>query len=150
MTDPKVAKSLDELDSLWISPEDMSSLTGQYGSIAKWNTNQQELKFVEATEPNLNFIDSDNKTVVFSIRSSGLKYNREAFPKDSYEQAARKVAGLIQQHFNKTLDLKLNPYKDIEQKVFVANGSGVQHNYEVDTWHWWMLECLDKIMRAPS
>jgi hypothetical protein len=149
MTDPKVAKSLDELDSLWISQEDMNSLTSQYGSIAKWNTNQQELKFVEATEPNLNFIDSDYKTVVFSIRSSGLSFNRDAFPNDSYEQAARRVADCITQHFSKTLNLKLNPYKDIKEKIFVANESGVQHNYEVDTWHWWMLECLDKIMKSP-
>lgn len=123
-------------------------LSAQYGSIVNWDNPKLDHGFIEATEPNLNFLDDDNKTVVFSIRSSGLLFNRDAFPNDTYEQAARRVAERIKKHFDKTLNLKLHPYKDIGEKVFVANGSGVQHNYEVDTWHWWMLECLDKIMKA--
>lgn len=146
---PKMAASLDDIDSLWISEEDMASLMAQYGSIAKWTGEQEQFKFFEATEPNLNFLDDDNRTIVFSIRSSGIAFNRDAFPNDTYEQAARRVAKCIKQHFDKTLNLKLNPYKDIEQKVFVANSEGVYHNYEVDTWHYWMLECLDKIMKSP-
>lgn len=152
MTDslnPKVVKSLDEIDSMWLSEQDIISLNAQYGSIAKWTVTQEQFKFFEATEPNLNFLDGDNKTIVFSIRSSGIAFNRDAFPNDTYDQAARRVAKCITQHFNKTLNLKLNPYKDIKEKVFVANDSGVQHNYEVDTWHYWMLECLDKIMKSP-
>lgn len=122
----------------------ISEIKAQYGSLAN---DIQEMKLVEATEPNLNFLDSDNKTVLFSIRSSGLSYNREAFPNDSFTQAAEKIAACITKNFGKTLNLKLNAYKDIEEKVFVANGEGVYHNYEVDTWHYWMLDKLSSFIK---
>jgi len=39
------------------------------------------------------------------------------------------------------------PYKDIEAKFFIVNDQGVQHNYEVDTWHYWMLNSLNELFQ---
>lgn len=93
---------------------------------------------------------------ILSVKSSGLFYNRDAFPQDTTEQAALRVYEIIRPkntNFGAVLDLNLrfNAYNEFPERYFRVNKSGVEHNYDVDTWHWWMLEHLDKIVKSmPS
>jgi hypothetical protein len=116
----------------------------QYGSIAKWFT-EDDIKIVTLDEPRLDIMDESNNAVLITLKPSGIQYNRDAFCNDTYAEAAKRVAERIRTHLNNTLNAQFLPYKDIEAKFFIVNDQGVQHNYEVDTWHYWMLNSLNEL-----
>lgn len=118
--------------------------SSQYGSLANWSDDQKELKFVEATEPSITFQHPELNEMLFSIKASGIFYNRDAFPNHTSEQAAKLIAGSIRKNFCNKLDLKLVAYKEYGERVFKVSVDGIEHNYDVDTWHWWFLEYLAK------
>jgi hypothetical protein len=121
---------------------DLYDLTAQYGSIAGWFT-EDDYNIVEDAEPRLNIMD--NNTILISLSTSGIRYNRESFPNDTYAQAAKRVAMRIRSEYNDNLKLEFSQYKGIEAKFFIVNDSGIQHNYDVDTWHYWMLNSLNEL-----
>jgi hypothetical protein len=40
--------------------------------------------------------------------------------------------------------------KLLPEQYFRVNKEGVEYSYDVDTWHWWMLEYLNKIVKSSS
>jgi len=121
----------------------------------EWNNTQSlGFKFAEPTEPSV-LIAEPNGPKVLSIKTSGITYNREQFPQDTAEQAARRVYEIMKPKTNTfgvtlDLDLKLQAYKEFPQQYFRVNKEGVEYSYDVDTWHWWMLEYLNKIVKSSS
>ena len=107
----------------------------------------------ETPEPSVEIKDPDG-VLLMSIKSSGIEYNRSAFPHDTYVQAAKKLYKRIRP-MEESLELdftfKLSPWMDFPQKQFSLTRSGLEHNFEVDTWHWWLLNELEKIVKlTPS
>lgn len=124
---------------------DLFDVAAQYGSIAKWFT-EDDIKIVKPDEPRLDIMDESN-TIVITLKPSMIQYNRDAFVNDRYAQAAKRVAECIRTQLNNTLNVQFLPYKDIEAKFFIVNDQGVHHNYEVDTWHYWMLSSLNELFQ---
>lgn len=122
--------------------------------MSEWKTNSQELKFVEPTEPSV-LIAEPNGPKILTIKTSGITYNRDEFPQDTAKQAAQRVYDVIKpkhDHVGAQLDLNLtlSAFKEHPQRKFRVNKDGVQHDYNVDTWHWWMLEYLGKLAQHSS
>lgn len=123
----------------------------------EWN---KDRSIITETEPcvlihenSYNITSTQRPQAVLTIKSSGLSYNQDAFPQDTTEQAARRVYEIIKPkhtQFGAVLDLNLTlaSYKEFPEKHFRVSKNGVEHNYDVDTWHWWMLEHLDKIVKS--
>jgi hypothetical protein len=134
------------------------SLKAQYGSLAGgWHSIpdpplQQNLKFFEETEPSISFHNSDLDAIIFTLKSSGLFYNREQFPNHTAEYAAQLVANTIKTSckYENSFDIKLRPFKEFQERHFCITKQGsITHNFEVDTWHWWFLDYLAKFMKMP-
>lgn len=122
-----------------------------------------ESQKITSTEPSVlihqnssNITATEKPQTVLTVKSSGLFYNQDAFPQDTTEQAARRVFDIIRPKYNNLiapldLNLTLDAYREFPKRYFRVNKSGVEHNYDVDTWHWWMLEHLDRIVKSmPS
>lgn len=113
----------------------------------KQNTNS-----VGESEPMMTFNDSDG--VVFTIASSKLEFNKERFPNYTYKHAAALVYKLLVSpgvrltvKNNKPFVITLSAYKDFPERNFTISKDGIDHNFHIDLWHWWMLETVSEMVR---
>ena len=107
----------------------------------------------ETPEPSVELRDSDN-VLLMSIKASGIEYNRNTFPYDTYEKAAKRIYESIKPKSDDVkLDLTfdLSRWSEFPQRNFSLSKAGLEHNFDVDTWHWWLLNELERIVkRTPS
>lgn len=105
----------------------------------------------EMPEPSVEVKDSSG-ALVMSIKASGIKYNRDSFPHDTYQQAARRVIAIIKgDHTQIDFSFDLSQWSEFPKRTFSLNVAGLEHNFEVDTWHWWVLNELEKMVKkTPS
>jgi len=135
------AKILDELDQIWGYDDGDSLFTTQDRSI-------------KVPEPSITFADSSSKQIL-AIKSSGIVYNRDAFPNDSSKQAAERVYACIKP-FSKQinqpeLNWQLDAWNEYPKRMFKASKDGIEHNFDLDLWHWWMMDHLEKLVKnMPS
>lgn len=110
--------------------------------------NQNNSNTVTQTEPAIVF--SIGGTPVFTIKSSGLQYNQEKFPNDTYQLAASRTFEALRGSLNKdgTLSIRLNAYKEHPERHFEITKDGIEHSYSTDTWHWWLLQNLEELCKA--
>ena len=105
-------------------------------------------------EPCVTFSNVDGKDIL-SVKASGIFYNRDEFPRDSYEQAAKRVYALFAP-IDPTLpqpDLswEFSAWGIYPDRKFKVGKSGIDHNYDLDTWHHWFVERLTRLVRkSPS
>lgn len=106
-------------------------------------------------EPRVTFADP-NKTEVLVLTSSGLFFNRDAFPHDSYRTAAKRAFAVIDNTMREYLtdnkrsfNFRLKEWKEFPVRQFeIACDGTITHNYDnIDTWHWWFLQALGKLVR---
>ncbi len=120
----------------------------------EWNPHDMSSAIRIENEPKVTFAAKDN-VEVFVLTSSGMLFNRELFPHDSYQQAAKRTFLVIDSILRDTLtdnsrtfNFRLKEWREFPIRNFEIAASGViTHNYEVDTWHWWFLEALGKLVR---
>lgn len=120
--------------------------TGQYGSLAR------DLNFT--AEPSMTFTGPDSKTVIM-FKSSGIQYNREQFPSDTAQQAARRVYDVIKPPVKllpqPVVNFTLHAWRDYPERTFKLSKDGIEHTFELDTWHWWLMHYLEELVkRMPS
>ena len=109
---------------------------------------QEDGDLEEVLEPAMIFYDDDSsRDIIFTLKASGLYYNKEQFPNHTYKEAAKRLAACINGSYGGTLNIVMFEYKDHETKHFKLTPDGVDHNYEIDTWHWWMLETFSQLMK---
>ena len=102
----------------------------------------------EALEPAMIFYDDDSsRDVIFTIKASGMYYNKEKFPNHTYKMAAKRLAACINGSYGGAINIVMFEYKDSTAKHFKLTADGVKHNYELDTWHWWMIETFTQLMK---
>ncbi len=105
-------------------------------------------------EPKVTFTTKDS-IEVFVLTSSGLYFNRDAFPHDSYRQAAKRTFTVLENVLRdilsdktRTFNFRLKEWKENPVRNFEIAATGtITHNYELDVWHWWFLEALSKLVR---
>ena len=89
---------------------------------------------------------------VLEFKSSCVQYNRDQYPDDSFKQAAEKVYEGLWVHSydfrtNKCITFEVPQWgPNPERKIFITP-DGITHNYEVDTWHWWVLNSVEKLIK---
>jgi hypothetical protein len=103
----------------------------------------------ETPEPTVTF--RSNAGIVVEFRPSGIFYNRTLFPSDTSLQAAQRVYDIIKplsDALPNVIDVNFTiiAWKQYPERTFCASPKGIQHNFDVDTWHWWMLEHLTKLV----
>ena len=118
--------------------------------------NRQDSVFstVEETEPKVVFRDK-NEVDVLTLTSTKLEYNRDAFSTDSYHQAAHRLFSALDDtmlsksmHQTKQVTIRLKEYKELPQRIFGVHTDGtIEHNYNLDLWHWWLLETFSDLVR---
>lgn len=118
-----------------------------------WKSEIEKVKdAIDSAEPTVNFT-TEGGVVVFSIKSSGVFYNRDEFPKDTTEQAARRVYEMIKpvSSWITQPDLKwsLSEWRENPRREFVINKNGITHNYDLDVWHHWFMEHLNRLVKRP-
>lgn len=101
-------------------------------------------------DPRKMFLDENSK-LLFTIDSSTIRYNRELFTEDSFDVAAKKIFDQIIKLFDDTLCkgccVILQEQNKNCDKYFNISFSGINHNYELDIWHWWFVHTLSKMIR---
>ena len=115
---------------------------------------QPQMGFVQPSEPKVVFKD-ENDVAVLTLSSSKLEYNRDVFSSDSYQQAAKRLFDALDRPiFSKNLktikrfDFKLVAYKEFPERMFEILSDGtINHNYDLDHWHWWLFECFSELVR---
>lgn len=123
--------------------------------LLQWDDENDYRPITHDTEPTV-LITGGSMPVILTIKSSGIFYNQDAFPHDTAGQAAQRIYDSIKTKcpdlgIELDLNLTLQSYKEYPQRKFRVNKDGVDHNYDVDTWHWWMLEYLDRLVKSmPS
>lgn len=86
--------------------------------------------------------------VIISITSDGIQYNRNLFPNHTTEQAAQLAAKALKHKTKGGKTLSLNIYVPGQKpRNFIITEYAIEHNYDVDTWHWWFLTHLFKCMK---
>lgn len=123
--------------------------------ISRWTlvNPDQPVEFASNIEPTLNFMTADGMNIL-TMSSSKLEYNRELFPNDTYRQAAARVfesfnRGLLYNFdlSERPVTLNFDPFGEHSAKHFKVHRDMIEHNYTLDTWHWWMLEELRDIIK---
>lgn len=107
-------------------------------------------------EPKMVFSDSSG-VAVLTLSSSGLLFNRDVFVNDSYTQAAKRAFAVLDSAIsetlaiNKSFSLRLRKWNHIPPReiTFFASGE-INHNYDLDNWHWWFLESLSKLIKEKQ
>ena len=106
-------------------------------------------------EPRVTFSTTDCVDV-FVLTSTAMFYNRDAFPHDSYRQAARRTFDILDRTLSsyltdgkRSFNFRLKEWKEFPIRVFEVSHTGaIAHNYDnLDTWHWWFLEALSNLIR---
>lgn len=107
-------------------------------------------------EPKIQFADKNG--VLLTIKSTGVEYNRTERPHDSYRQAAENFFNFIQErlipvggtvsHTSPIYDIGLKAWRQYEAKKFEVCRTGITHNFELDNWHWWMIDHLQTLLRT--
>lgn len=121
------------------------------GVRAQWavDPGTSEIGFHADKEPVIKFQD-ETGTEVLAVTSRGLVYNRTLFSQDTFRQAARRIYRCVVPK-DKTLviplSFKLREWNGNPERVFIMDKNGVEHNFDLDTWHWWLIDELDKLMR---
>lgn len=112
--------------------------------------------FTSNIEPTVNFMTADGMNIL-TMSSSKLEYNREMFPNDTYRQAAMKVFDSFSRGLLYNFDLSERPvtlnfdaFGEHSAKHFKVHRDAIEHNYTLDTWHWWMLEELCDIIKRGA
>lgn len=119
--------------------------------------NDEPLIFRDSVEqePKVSFADKDG--ILLTVKSSGVEYNRELHPHDSYKKAAERVFQFIEERLltaramdSKTpiYDIGLKAWTEYEARHFIITAQGVQHNFNLDNWHWWMIEHLNTLLKT--
>jgi hypothetical protein len=121
------------------------------GVLAQWavDPGTPEIGFHAEKEPCVKFQDSEGVEVL-TLKPHGMVYNRDVFSRDTFRQAALRIYKCVvpkDKSLTIPLILKLNPWKEHPERLFILDKNGVDHNFELDTWHWWMISELDKLMR---
>lgn len=105
------------------------------------------------SEPKVTFATPDN-LVVLTMTASGVAYNRDLFSSDSYLQAAKRVFSILEQFIdepmkqNKHFSIHLKNWRDFPPRDLKLDSTGaITHNYDLDTWHWWLFESLSELIR---
>lgn len=106
----------------------------------------------EIKEPAMEF--TDGKTTILRLAASGMGFNHAGFPNYTYREAAHKVFNVVVSPAvraivknKQTHSIKLVAYKSYPERYFNITPDGVEHNFDVDTWHWWMFESLNDMIK---
>jgi hypothetical protein len=123
-------------------------------SLFDWKEELKNTMTTHDAEPCVNFLIEDGVNVM-SIKSSGIVFHRDSFPNDSYEQAAKRVYNIIKPAsallVQPELNWTLSAWREFPQRTFRVTKDGIEHNYELDTWHtWFMMKLNELIRRMPS
>ena len=110
--------------------------------------NSNGIKNIQQQEPFISF--KLHGVEVFSIKASGLFYNQTQFPHDTYQQAAQRTFDAMRQSLSSdhTIYVQLTAYKEHPARHFNVTKDGIDHNYSTDTWHWWMIQNLEEIIKS--
>lgn len=124
--------------------------------ISRWtlvNPDQPVQIVGQDVEPTINFLTTDG-FIILTLSSSKIEYNRTVFLSDTYQQAAKRVLDSFKRSLLYNFDisrspatLKFNSYKEHSAKHFNIHADMIEHNYTLDTWHWWMLEELRDLIK---
>lgn len=108
---------------------------------------------IQEIEPSVSFTTPDEINVL-TLSATKLRYNRELFSSDSYRDAARRVFEVIERTFSSTLKtsksirLRINEWHNNPSRYFEVFASGeINHNYDLDHWHWWLIESLSELVK---
>lgn len=88
--------------------------------------------------------------ITFGLR---CEYNRTQYPDDTYEIAAKKIFNVLQTYEKVILggkEINITPQISIdagEPKFFKITRLGIDHNYDLDLWHSWMVLSLHRLVR---
>lgn len=111
-------------------------------------------KVTKPSEPVVEWSDNEAGGAIFSLKASKMEYNRDLFPNDTYQQAARRFFKKIESDLrytfkdSKEFSMRLREYKDYPDREFVITRDGqIRHNYEINTWHWWFLDELQILVK---
>lgn len=108
-------------------------------------TETNNLSFCTSSEPCVTLSDVSG-TPVLKIKTSGLEYNRETYPHETSKQAAERVYQVLTRALHTDakpgLHLTLAAFGDYPQTTFILSSQGCQHDFNLDLWHWWMIEHL--------
>ena len=123
---------------------DWKQYSAQYGSLALDDKDP---------EPSI-LISGQDAKVLLSIKSSGIEYNRKDYTNDTAQQAAERVYRCIMPLHKSIrqpeIHWTLHAYNKYPERVFKVSHEGIEHNFDVDVWHWWMLDYLTKLVKGDA
>lgn len=101
----------------------------------------------EESEPNMEF--TTNGQTLLTINSREIKYNHTDFPNDTAKQATARIFPLLKGALLHGLTkdrpsiLRLKAHKDQPEREITFAVHGIEHNYTINTWTWWLLHHLE-------
>lgn len=112
----------------------------------------ENLLYTPSGEPQVNFTTEGGITI-FTLKSSGMQYNRDEYPHDTAEKAAKKFYEMIKPMSS---DLSMPELRwefsewggNPRREVVISKGEGVRHNYDLDIWHDWFVEHLNRLVKG--
>lgn len=98
---------------------------------------------------NATFIPKNSPLITFGMT---CEYNRKDNPDDTYEIAAKKLFNFLTMYEKQILEssITINPQITVDAgdpKFFKISRTGIDHNYELDLWHSWMVLTLHRMVR---
>ena len=101
-------------------------------------------------EPTMEF--SKNGTEILRLTSREIRYNHSEFPNDTAKQAAQRIFPMIRGTMlhgltkDKPVTIRLRAYEDQPEREITFAVHGIEHNYVINTWTWWMLHNLEELI----
>lgn len=112
---------------------------------------QTEFNGISVPEPELRFLVDGE--IVLTIKSTGVFYNLEKYPSDTFKIAANRVMQAFSESILPHVEpdyaklIRIDAWKNAPEKIMYITTTGIEHNFELDTWHWWMFEELNKLIK---
>lgn len=127
-----------------------------YPDLSKWLKDAKSLDSLKEDpryEPRVTL--TYNGDTVLDILSSGIKYNRDKFPNDSYKEGAKKVHQALKSfaHWMKnegSIIFELRAWGDNPSRKITITKDSIDHNYDIDTWHWWLLNGVSELIKEKG